>query len=147
MGFRDEFAAITQTRQPLAAFTHLRIGGPAEFLVTPRTREELGRVVAACAAEKIPIRVLGLGTNIVVRDEGVTGVVLRLTAPDFTRVAVSGKTVKSGGGASRFNAGDRSGEVADHLVRVEVIDGAGRLVVRERGDIRFGEHESDLDDP
>ena len=177
MGFRDEFAAITQVRQPLGPFTQLRIGGPAEFLVTPRTGDELARVVAACAAETIPMRVLGVGTNLLVRDEGVSGVVVRMTAPEFTAVAVAGKTVKAGGGATlfsligaatsaglagfetlvgitatvggalRFNAGDRSGEIADHLVRVEVIDPAGRIAVRQRGDIRFGEHDSDLDDP
>lgn len=177
MGFRDQFAAITQARQPLAPFTHLRIGGPAEYLVTPRTRDELARVVTACAAEKVPLRVLGVGTNLLVRDEGVSGVVVRLTAPEFIAVSVAGKTVKAGGGATlfalisaaataglagfetlvgitatvggalRFNAGDRSGEIADHLVRVEVIDPSGRIVVRQRGDIRFGEHDSDLDDP
>jgi UDP-N-acetylmuramate dehydrogenase len=177
MGFRDEFAAITQARQPLAPFTHLHIGGPAEYLVVPRTRDELARVVAACAAEKIPLRVLGVGTNILVRDEGVPGVVVRLTAPEFTSVTVAGKSVKAGGGATlfslisaassaglagfealvgitatvggalKFNAGDRSGEIADHLARVEVIDASGRILVRERGDIHFGEHDSDLDDP
>jgi UDP-N-acetylmuramate dehydrogenase len=177
MGFRDQFAAITQPRQPLGPFTHLRIGGPAEYLVTPRSRDELARVVAACAAEKLPFHVIGVGTNLLVRDEGVSGVVVRLTAPEFTAVTVSGKTVKAGGGATlfslisaatsaglagfetlvgitatvggalRFNAGDRSGEIADHLVRVEVIDHAGRIVVRQRADIRFGEHDSDLDDP
>lgn len=177
MAFRDEFAPIFQADQPLAPFTHLRIGGPAEYLVTPRTRDELARVVAACAAETIPFRVLGGGTNLLVRDEGVSGAVIRMTAPDFTAVAVAGKTLKASGGASlyaviaaatraglagfetlvgipatvggalRFNAGDRSGEIADHLVRVEVIDTHGKVVVRERRDIRFGEHDSDLDDP
>jgi UDP-N-acetylmuramate dehydrogenase len=177
MGFRDQFAAITQPRQPLGPFTHLRIGGPAEYLVTPRTRDELARVVAACATERLAFRVIGVGTNLLVRDEGVSGVVVRLTAREFTAVSVSGKTVKAGGGATlfslisaattaglagfetlvgitatvggalRFNAGDRSGEIADHLVRVEVIDAAGRIVVRQRADIRFGEHDSDLDDP
>jgi UDP-N-acetylmuramate dehydrogenase len=177
MGFREQFAAITQAGQPLAPFTHLRIGGPAEFLVTPRTRDELARVVAACVAEKLPLRVLGVGTNLLVRDEGVSGVVIRMTAPEFTSVSVEGKTVNAGGGATlfslisaaataglagfetlvgitatvggalRFNAGDRSGEIADHLVRVEVIDRTGKIVVRQRGDIRFGEHDSDLDDP
>jgi UDP-N-acetylmuramate dehydrogenase len=177
MGFRDQFAGITETGRPLAPFTHLRIGGPAEYLVTPRTRDELARVVAASATEKIPLRVLGIGTNLLVRDEGVTGVVVRLTAREFTAVTVAGKAVKAGGGATlfaliaaataaglagfetlvgitatvggalRFNAGDRSGEIADHIVRVEVIDPAGRIVVRQRGDIRFGEHDSDLDDP
>jgi UDP-N-acetylmuramate dehydrogenase len=177
MGFRDQFAAITQPRQPLGPFTHLRIGGPAEYLVTPRSRDELARVVAACAAEKLPFRVIGVGTNLLVRDEGVSGVVVRLTAPEFTSVTVRGKAVKAGGGATlfaliraaasaglagfetlvgitatvggalRFNAGDRSGEIADHLVRVEVIDPAGRIVLRPRADIRFGDHDSDLDDP
>ncbi|HEX3149120.1 MAG TPA: UDP-N-acetylmuramate dehydrogenase [Gemmataceae bacterium] len=177
MGFRDEFAAIIQAGQPLAPFTHLRIGGPAEYLVAPRTRDEFARVVAACAAERIPLRVLGVGTNLLVRDEGVTGVVVRMIAPEFTNVSVSGRTVKAGGGATllaliraattaglagfetlvgitatvggalRFNAGDRSGEIADHLTRVEVIDKAGKIVTRQRGDIRFGEHDSDLDDP
>jgi UDP-N-acetylmuramate dehydrogenase len=177
MGFREEFAAITQVKQSLAPFTHLRIGGPAEYLVTPRTRDELARVVARCGSENIPIRVLGVGTNLLVRDTGVSGVVVRLTATEFTKVTVAGKSVKAGGGASlyslistaslaglagfetlvgitatvggalRFNAGDRSGEMADSFVRVEVIDASGRIVVRERGDIRFGENESDLDDP
>jgi UDP-N-acetylmuramate dehydrogenase len=177
MGFRDQFAAITQPRQPLGPFTHLRIGGPAEYLVTPRTRDELARVVAACAADRLPFRVIGVGTNLIVRDEGVSGVVVRLSAPDFTTVTVTGKTVKAGGGATlfsliraaataglagfetlvgitatvggalRFNAGDRSGEIADHLVRVEVIDPTGRIVIRQRADIRFGERDSDLDDP
>jgi len=177
MAFRQEFAAITQERQPLAPFTHLRIGGPAEYLVTPRTRDELARVVAACHAESIPLRVLGVGTNLLVRDEGVSGAVVRLTAPEFTKVAVSGKAVKAGGGATllslisaasvaglagfeslvgitatvggalRFNAGDKSGEIADPLVRVEVIDATGKLTMRQKRDIRFGEHASDLDDP
>jgi UDP-N-acetylmuramate dehydrogenase len=177
MGFREDFAAITQTRQPLAPLTHLRIGGPTEYLVTPRNRDELARIVAACTAEKVPLRVLGVGTNLVVRDQGVSGVVVRMTASDFTHVQVNGKSVKAGGGASlyslinaaslvglagfetlvgitatvggalRFNAGDRSGEIADHLVRVEVITSAGKIVVRERNDIRFGDHDSDLDEP
>jgi UDP-N-acetylmuramate dehydrogenase len=177
MGFRDEFAGIIQARQSLAPFTHLRIGGPAEYLVTPRHRDEFARVVAACAAEQIPLRVLGVGTNLLVRDEGVPGVVVRMIAPEFTTVTVSGRAVKAGGGATmlsliraattaglagfetlvgitatvggalRFNAGDRSGEIADHLTRIDVIDKFGKIVVRQRGDIRFGEHDSDIDDP
>src|SRR4051794_11282015 len=177
MGFRDEFAAITQARQPLAPFTHLRIGGPAEYLVTPRNREEFARVVAACAAERTPLRVLGIGTNLLVRDEGVQGVIVRMVAPEFSDVSVAGRTVKAGGGATllaliraatsaglagfetlvgitatvggalRFNAGDRSGEIADYLTRVEVIDRSGKIITRQRGDNRFGEHDSDLDDP
>src|SRR5262245_5132327 len=103
MAFRDEFAAITQAGQPLGPLTHLRIGGPAEYLVTPRTRDELARVVAGCVTEGISLRVLGVGTNLLVRDEGVRGVVVRLTAPAFAEVTVSGKSVKAGGGATLFS--------------------------------------------
>jgi len=177
MGFRENFASITQPNQSLAPFTHLRIGGPAEFLVTPRNRKDLAEVVAACMKDNIPMRVLGVGTNLLVRDEGVPGVVVRLTAEEFALIRVEGKTIKAGGGATlyslvsasaraglagfeilvgitatvggalRFNAGDKSGEIADYLTRVEVIDKLGKIVVRERGDIHFGEHDSDLDDP
>ena len=177
MAFRDAFAAITRQRQPLAPFTHLHIGGPAEYLVEPRDARELAAVLAACHQEKLPFRVLGIGTNLLVRDGGVLGVVVRLVAPEFTAVTVEGKTVRAGGGASltslisaaclaelagfetlvgitatvggalRCNAGDRSGEIADNLVRLTALSEAGKEVVRERADIKFGDHASDINDP
>lgn len=177
MAFRDQFADITRAEQSLAPFTHLRIGGPAEFVVTPRTRAELAAVLQVCKREKIPTRVLGEGTNLLIRDEGVAGAVVRLTAPEFTAVTVDGKTVTAGGGAKlsqlidtacranlagfetlvgitatvggavRCNAGDRSGEIADTLVKLDVLDEAGRVRTRARDEIRFGRHDSDLDDP
>ncbi len=100
MAFPDEFAEITQYRHSLAPFIHLRIGGPAEYLVTPRNRQELARVLIACQKEKLPFRVLGVGTNLIVRDEGIAGVVIRLIAPEFTQIAVDGNRVIAGGGAS-----------------------------------------------
>lgn len=177
MAFRDQFADIVMADQPLAPFTHLRIGGPAEYVVTPRTRDELANVIKACKTEKIPFRVMGQGTNLVIRDEGIRGAVIRLTAPEFTFVRVEGKSVTVGGGAKlsqlidtacranlagfetlvgitatvggavRCNAGDRSGEIADNLVRLDVLDEAGQVRTRERSEIRFGQHDSDLDDP
>ena len=178
MAFRDEFAGHHPGPPAAGPFTHLRIGGPAEFLVTPRTRDELARVVAACAAEKIPLRVLGVGTNLLVRDEGVTGVVVRMTAAGIHAVSASP------GGPSKPAAGRRcSRSSARPLGRAGRVRDAGRhhgdgrrgvaiqrrrsfgrnrrspgprrghrrrrdsIVVRERGDIRFGEHDSDLDDP
>lgn len=177
MAFLDTFAAITQANQPLAPFTHLRIGGNAEYLVTPRTRTELANVVAAAFAEKIPFRVLGIGTNLLVRETPVPGIVVRLTGAEFTGVEVTGKTLRAGGGATladvvaaaalanlqgfetlvgitatiggalRCNAGDRSGEMADHLVRIEVLDTKGQSKIREKSELRFGDHASDINDP
>lgn len=177
MPLGDSFAAIIQREAPLAAHTHLRLGGPAQYLITPRSVEELGAVLAECSTNKITVRVLGVGTNLLVRDEGVRGAIVRLTAPCFTEIKVDGRRVRAGGGAAlanviaestraglagfetligitatiggalRFNAGDRSGEIADHLKRVEVMDAAGVVHVRERADLHFGDHTSDIDDP
>lgn len=177
MAFLDDFAAITVANAPLAPHTHLRIGGHAEYLVTPRTRAELAAVVAACFSQKIPFRVLGVGTNLLVRELPLSGVVVRLVGPEFTSVTVEGQTLKAGGGATladvvtaaanaglegfetfigvtatiggalRCNAGDRSGEIADHLVRLDVLDTKGLVKSREKAEIRFGEHDSDINDP
>lgn len=177
MPLREAFADIVQKEVPLAPFTHLRLGGPAEYMITPRTPQELGALLVACSREKIPVRVLGVGTNLLVSEEGVRGAVLRLSAPAFTEITVDGKRVRAGGGAAladviaestknglagfetlvgitatvggalRYNAGDRSGEMADHVKRVEVMDAAGQIHVRDRADLRFGDHTSDIEDP
>ncbi|HEY8506271.1 MAG TPA: UDP-N-acetylmuramate dehydrogenase [Gemmataceae bacterium] len=177
MTFPGEFAAITKTQEPLAPLTHLRIGGPAEYLVHPRDREELAAVVRHCRAAGLPLRVLGGGCNLLVRDEGVSGVVLRLSAPAFTQIRVEGRRVTAGagaalaalisqaarhdlagvealvgivgtvGGALRCNAGDRAAEISQFVRRVEVMDEHGQVQQRERAEIHFHEHASDLDDP
>ena len=177
MPLADTFAEIIQREAPLAPFTHLRLGGPAELLIAPRSTDELGAVLAVCSSEKIPVRVLGVGTNLIVHDEGVRGAVVRLSAPAFTEIKVDGKRVRAGGGALladviaesttnglagfetlvgitatiggalRYNAGDRSGEIADHVKRVEVMDAGGQVHVRERADLHFGDHTSDIEDP
>src|SRR5438270_11570416 len=79
--FADTFAEIVKRNEPLAPYTYLKLGGPAELLVQPRSREELSRVVQSCFRQGLPLRVLGSGCNLLVRDEGVAGVVLRLRAP------------------------------------------------------------------
>lgn len=173
----DEFAEFTRFNEPLAPYTYLKLGGPAEALVQPRSREELAAVVRRCFQERIPLRVLGGGCNILVRDEGVPGVVLRLQAPAFAQITVEGRRVRAGtgarlsalisesarhglagleslvgipgsvGGALRCNAGDRSGEIGQFVQAVEVLDGRGEVEVRERDELRFATGWSNLDDP
>lgn len=177
MALSDDFAGIIEREQALAPFTHLKLGGPAEYLIVPRSRDELANVIVACSTEQIPLRVLGIGTNLLVRDEGVRGAVVRLTAPCFTETKVEGHRLKAGGGATlskviaeaslhglagfetlagivatiggalRCNAGDRAGEMADHVKRIEVMDDRGRVVVRERAEMHFGDHSSDIEEP
>ena len=56
--------------EPLAEHTTFRIGGPAQWLVTPRSEDEVAGVVSTCEAAGIPWRVLGLGSNVLAPDEG-----------------------------------------------------------------------------
>lgn len=172
-----EFAAITKTNEPLGPYTRFGIGGPAEALVEPRTPDELAGVVRGCAAAGIPYRVLGAGGNVLIRDEGVPGVVLRLAAPAFQEVGVQGNRLRAGcgtpladliaaaarhglvgfeslvglagtvGGALRLNAGDRNADVGQFVRQVEVLDGQGQVQVRDRDELHFGLCRSDLDDP
>jgi UDP-N-acetylmuramate dehydrogenase len=173
----DEFADFIKRNEPLAPYLYLKLGGPAEMLVQPRSREELSRFVRHCYREGVPLRVLGSGCNLLVRDEGVRGAVLRLSEPAFTSISVEGNRVYAGtgaavsalisqaarhglagfetlvgipgsvGGALRCNAGDRYGDIGQFVRQVEVMDGDGNTQVRDRDELRFGEHISNLDDP
>ncbi|GIW82768.1 MAG: UDP-N-acetylenolpyruvoylglucosamine reductase [Gemmatales bacterium] len=170
----EEFEEIIRRNEPLAPYVHLKVGGPAEMLIQPRTREELAEVVRQCFEQKIPLHVLGGGSNVLIPDEGVRGAVIRLTAPAFTTIEVDGKRVRAGcgaslasliseasthalagletlvgiqgtvGGAIRCNC---SGEIGRFVRRVEVIDARGEIQVREKDELQFGHSSSSLDDP
>ena len=172
-----DFADIVKPNEPLAPYTYLKLGGPADWLIQPRSREELSAVVRRCFQARIPLRVLGSGCNILVGDDGVRGAVLRLSEPAFSRVEVEGRRVKAGtgaavsaliseasrhglagletlvgipgtvGGALRCNAGDRTGDIGQFVREVEILDSHGDVQVRERDELRFAYHWSNLDDP
>lgn len=90
--------------EPLASYTTFRIGGPADFFVCPRTEEQICAVAAWCRSQGVPLYVLGLGSDVLVADAGVRGIVMRI-AENFARV-------RSDGGALRVQAGCSNGEVA-----------------------------------
>src|SRR5262249_23287323 len=132
-----------------------------------RSVAELAAVLAFAGQNTLPVRVLGVGSNVVVRDEGVPGIVLRLTAPAFTKIEVDGRTVRAGGGAAlsalisdaarhslagletlvgiaatvggavRCNAGDRSGEIGQYVRRVAVLDRRHQSAWREHDELQF----------
>src|SRR5262249_58970960 len=72
-------------------------------LVQPRTVDELGAVLAACDKQNVPVRMLGGGNNLLIRDDPVPGAVIRLTAPAFTMLEWDGKRVTAGGGGPLFD--------------------------------------------
>ena len=86
--------------EPLVEHTTFRIGGPAQWLVTPRSEDEVAGVVSTCEAAGVPWRVLGLGSNVLAPDEGLDGVTL-LLADNFAAVEVlPGGLVRAAAGAT-----------------------------------------------
>jgi UDP-N-acetylmuramate dehydrogenase len=87
MSFLSDFGAIVSEREPLGRQTYFGVGGPARWMVRPRSTEELAGVVDRCRQEGVRVYVLGLGANLLVSDEGVDGVVIRLCEPAFKSVS------------------------------------------------------------
>ena len=172
----DDFSEITVRDEILAGYTWLRVGGPAQYLLRPRTPDELVEVVAVCHRDQIPVHVLGGGSNLLVRDEGVSGVVLQLDAPAHCEVSVEGNRLKAGagtllshaiahsvksglggldalvgipgtiGGALHGNAGGKSGDIGQFVSSVEVLTAAGERKTRRGEELSFSYRESSLNE-
>lgn len=91
--------AVVRVDEPLARRTTLRVGGPADWFVEPASEVDLAEVLRFCAARALPWRVLGRGSNLLVKDGGVRGVVVSLGQPAWGRIRVLGGEVHAGAGA------------------------------------------------
>ena len=157
MGFLDECAEFVRRHEPLAPYTSLRIGGAADVLAQPRSVDELVRLLDGCRNQKLQVRVLGGGRNVLVRDDGVPGVVVRLCEPAFCQIQVEDRHVRVGagcrlsaliseaarhslagiesligipgtvGGAIRTNAGSRSMSIGQLVRQVDILDRDGNI--------------------
>lgn len=100
----DELAAVVSPeavheKEPLKKHTTFRVGGPCDYLVEPRTKEEAARVAAICRAHGVPCFVIGNGSNLLVSDEGYRGVIIKLLT-NFSRVEVLGDKIRAQAGAT-----------------------------------------------
>ena len=84
--------------EPLSQYTYTKVGGAADFLVFPRNRYELARIVKLANREHIPWLVLGNSSNIIVRDGGIRGFVIMFDS--LNNVAVDGYTIEAEAGAN-----------------------------------------------
>src|SRR6266852_3641742 len=152
--------------QSLAELTWFRVGGPAQALFMPEGEEDLAYLLAHLP-QSIPVTVVGLGSNLIVRDGGVPGIVIRLgrafgdvtiepgarvragaAAPDV-RVAkaaqeagIAGLAFLRGipgaiGGALRMNGGAYKGETKDVLVQARAVDRHGRIHRLSNADMHY----------
>jgi UDP-N-acetylmuramate dehydrogenase len=150
---------------PLAPYTWLRVGGPADVLFMPKDEADLALFLSSIDPD-IPVTVLGVASNTLVRDGGIEGVVIRL-GPAFGQVEAEGLRVTAGaaaldsrvakaaakagiaglefysgvpgtiGGALRMNAGCYGSETKDVLVEAVAIDRRGRRVRMSLDDFQY----------
>ncbi len=176
MSFPAGFEHIVRASEPLGPHTWLRLGGAAQFFAEPTSVEELAALVKSCHETGLPVRVLGGGSNILVRDEGVQGLVVSLAPAAFGRIVVSGKRVTAGGGARlghvisaavreglgglaqlvgvpgtvggalHTNAGTHGGDIGQWTASATVLNRRGEIVTRKKSELRFGYRDSNLDE-
>jgi UDP-N-acetylmuramate dehydrogenase len=162
---------------PLAPIVWFRLGGHAAYFAKPRTLDELLTVMKRARDASIALKILGDGSNVLVRDCGVDALVIHLESPFFSDVAIAENIVTAGtavpltalisqtaraglagleiltgipgtvGGALCGNAGSRQGAIGQFVRRVTVLDSAGEIQVRERDDLSFDNRASNLDEP
>lgn len=162
--------ALTPGR-PLADLTWLRVGGPADWLFQPVDTDDLAAFLRQLDPS-IPVFPMGVGSNLIVRDGGIRGVVIRL-GRGFNAIRVEGNRVIAGaaaldaqvarraaeagvdltflrtipgaiGGAVRMNAGCYGSYVADHLVSAQAVTRGGAVVTLAREALNFAYRHSDL---
>jgi len=171
VSFPDITAGLPKARgrlianQPLADLTWFRVGGPAQVLFMPEDEADLAAFLADLAPD-IPVTVIGLGSNLIVRDGGVPGVVIRL-GRGFSDVTVEGTRLRAGaavpdvkvaraaqeaglaglafyrgipgaiGGALRMNGGAYGRETRDALVEARGVDRAGAIRIYKNAEMRY----------
>src|SRR5450432_712334 len=150
-------ATVIRHDEPLAKHTTMRIGGPADVYVEPASDADLANVVKFCAERDASFFILGRGSNLLVRDGGIRGMVICLAHPHFSKIEIVGERLHCGagtkvknvsveakrnnlsgveflegipgsvGGALRMNAGAMGGATFDVVESVRVMDFDGNM--------------------
>jgi UDP-N-acetylmuramate dehydrogenase len=160
---------------PLARHTSFRIGGPADYLVRVNSRRALKEVILIVRRSRIPYCILGKGTNLLVRDRGFRGAVIKLVGP-FKTIQNRGDLFRCGaaallddlvarayilgyggaeflsgipgtvGGAVKGNAGAWGRSISEIVERIHVVDRQGRDQFLDRDEIGFSYRQSGIGD-
>jgi UDP-N-acetylenolpyruvoylglucosamine reductase len=158
-------AAVIRQNELLSRRTTLRVGGPADFYVEPADESDLARLLEICRQHDVPWFMLGRGSNLLVRDGGIRGLVICLAAPVFSEIRIQGERLISGagarlrsiafeakkasltnlefmegipgnvGGALRMNAGAMGGAMFQVVESVRMMDSEGRIIEKTAAEI------------
>ena len=151
--------------EPLSKHTTLRVGGPAQFWVEPRTEKAFAELIRFCGDENLPLFVMGRGSNLLVRDGGVRAVVVHPCGGDFDKIEIDGVEITAGvgaklkevayagkaagiggmewmegipgavGGGLRMNAGAMGAQTFENVVRVRYLDANGEAHTKSRDEL------------
>ena len=152
--------------EPMKKHTTFRIGGPADYFVTPESKEEIQAIVELCKKEEIPYSVIGNGSNLLVGDKGYRGVILQIFKK-MNQIRVEENKIYAGagallskiaatalsesltgfefaagipgtlGGGVAMNAGAYGGEIKDCIVSAKVLTKEGERVVLKKEDLQL----------
>ena len=92
-------ATVLRADELLAKRTTLRVGGSADVYVEPASEQELTKILQICGRRGVPFFILGRGSNLLIKDGGIRGVVICLAHPDFSKVELMGVRLHCGAGA------------------------------------------------
>lgn len=156
--------------EQLARHTSFKIGGPVQFWFEPSDPAQLQNLLNLVRKKKVPLRIIGAGSNILVDDKGIKGIVVKLNSPCFKKIRVNQQVISAGaglslvrllrcvqdnglsglellagipgtvGGALIMNAGN----IGDRVFDVTVMDKQGRIKILKRKDAQFGYRSSNL---
>ena len=151
--------------EPLAKHTTLRVGGPAQFWVEPRTEAAFAELIRFCRVENLPLFIIGRGSNLLVRDGGIRGVVVHPFGGEFDKIDIDGQEITAGvgvkmrevayaargaglgtlewmegipgavGGGLRMNAGAMGSQLFENVVRVRYLDMDGNAHTQDRDEL------------
>ncbi|MHC4638768.1 MAG: UDP-N-acetylmuramate dehydrogenase [Planctomycetota bacterium] len=158
---------IVKTDYSLAKHTWYGLGGRADYFICPENVEQLKEVVCRCNENKVPMRVLGFGSNLLIADEGVRGAVIQLKKQEFSQIEFKGEEITAGagaelsklvlmctekglsgmesltgipgsiGGAVRMNAGGNFGDIGAVVESVRVMDVEGNIFEKSKPELMF----------
>jgi UDP-N-acetylmuramate dehydrogenase len=176
MEFSKSLQHLIRENEPLASYTWLQIGGCARFFAEPNSIDELSQLLAEAQRLSLPVRILGSGSNVLIRESGVDGLVISLSTAELSKIEVRGERLWARGGARLnhvisnavgaglaglehlagipgtiggavvANAGVTNDDIGSKVTRVTVIDRQGVSQQRERDSLQFGFRRSNLED-
>ena len=165
---------IVETKHPLAKETWYGLGGPADYFIRPQNNEQLAQVVKRCNDNRVPIYVLGYGSNLLVSDEGVRGAVIQLKSDNFSQINFVKEQVTAGagvelsrllltcakkglsgleplagipgsiGGAVRMNSGGNFGDIGTVVESVTLMDKNGKVFEKKKPELQFDYRQTNI---